>query len=229
MIKAVPDIQYIFTLKSADDYRMRGYEVQKDVPLDFFPNYQADLLATKNGEKRVVLVRTRTTLAADPKITQLARIIDEKPGLSFDLILVAEPEKLSSPEGARIFERENIDNRLDEVQTALDAGLPEAAFLLAWSTAEAVLRDILAADGIPTDSVTATAFVLSQAAYEGIILPEEQAVLRRLRKYRNAIVHGFTMTDFSEELVTELVETIRRIEEEATLDDRSNGQASSTN
>ena len=229
MIRTAPDIHYLFNFKSADDYRMRGYQVQKDVPLDFFPDCQADLLATKNGEKRVVLVRTRTTLAADPKITQLARIIDEKPGWSFDLILVAEPEKLSSPEGARIFERENIDNRLDEVQTALDAGLPEAAFLLAWSTAEAVLRDILAADGIPTNSVTATAFVLSQAAHEGIISPEEQADLRRLRKYRNAIVHGFTMNDFSEDLVTELIETIRRIEREAALDDRSNGQAYSTN
>ena len=229
MIKAVPDIQYIFTLKSADDYRLRGYEVQEDVPLDFFPDYPADLLVTKDGDKKVVVVRTRTTLAADRKITELSRILNEKPGWSFNLILVAEPEKLSSPEGARIFERENIDNRLDEVQTALDTGLPEAAFLLAWSTAEAVLRDILAADGIPTNSVTATAFVLSQAAHEGIISPEEQADLRRLRKYRNAIVHGFTMTDFSEDLVTELIETIRRIEREAALDDRSNGQASSTN
>ncbi len=224
MIRTAPDIHYLFNFKSADDYRMRGYQVQKDVPLDFFPDCQADLLATKNGEKRVVLVRTRTALAADPRVTQLAEIIDEKPGWNFDLILVAEPEKLSSPEGARIFERGNIDNRLGEVQTALDAGLPEAAFLLAWSASEAVLRDILAADGIPTEGVTATEFVLSQAAYEGIISPEHQDVLRRLRKYRNAIVHGFTIPDFKKDLVAELLDLIRRIEAEAVLDEPSNGQ-----
>ena len=225
MIKAVTDIQHIFTLKSADDYRMRGYEVQEDVPLDFFPDCRADLLVTKDGDKKVVVVRTRTTLAADRKIAELSRILNEKPGWSFNLILVGEPEKLPSPEGARKFERENIDNRLNEVQIALDAGLPEAAFLLAWSTAEAVLRDILAADGIPTDSVTATEFVISQSAHEGIILPDDQADLRRLRKYRNAIVHGFTMPDFSPDLVTELVDAIKRIEREAALDEPPNGQA----
>ena len=225
MVKAVPDIQHIFTLKSADDYRMRGYEVEEDVPLDFFPDYRADLLVTKDGDKKVVVVRTRTTLAADRRIAELSRILNEKPGWSFNLILVGEPEKLPSPDGARIFERENIDHRLLEVQKALNAGLPEAAFLLAWSTAEAVLRDILAADGISTDSVTATAFVLSQAAHEGIILPEEQHVLRRFREYRNAIVHGFTVPDFNENLVTELLETIKRIEKEAALDDLSTGNA----
>ena len=226
MIRTAPDIQYLSNLRSAEDYRLRGYQVERDVSLDFFPDCRADLVATKNGEKRVVLVRTHTDLAADRKVTALAELLDDMPDWNFDLILVPEPEKLPTPEGARIFERENIDNRVDEVQTALHAGLPEAAFLLAWSTAEAVLRDILAADGIPTDSVTATAFVLSQAAHEGIILPEEQAVLRRLRKYRNAIVHGFTMTDFSEELVTELLDLIRQIEYEAALDEPENDHTS---
>ncbi len=224
MKRTVPDIHYLSNLRSAEDYRLRGYQVERDVRLEFFPGCQADLLATKNGENRVVLVRTRTALSIDGQITELAEMLDDMPGWSFDLILVPEPEKLSSPDGARIFERENIDNRLVEVQKALDAGLPEAAFLLAWSTVEAVLRDILAADGITTDSVTATAFVLSQAAHEGIILPDDQAELRRFQKYRNAIVHGFTIPDFSEHLVTELVDTIKRIETEAALDDPSNGQ-----
>ncbi len=115
MVKAVPDIQHIFTLKSADDYRMRGYEVEEDVPLDFFPDYRADLLVTKDGDKKVVVVRTRTTLAADRKIAELSRILNEKRGWSFNLILVGEPEKLPSPEGVRIFDRENIDHRLLEV------------------------------------------------------------------------------------------------------------------
>ena len=226
MIRTAPDIQYLSNLRSAEDYRLRGYQVERDVSLDFFPDCRADLVATKNGEKRVVLVRTHTDLAADRKVTALAELVDDMPDWNFDLILVPEPEKLPTPEGAQIFKRESINKRLDEVQKSLDAGLPEAAFLLAWSASEAVLRDILAADGIPTDGVTATAFVLSQAAYEGIILPEDQAALRRLRKYRNAIVHGFTMTDFSEELVTELLDLIRQIEYEAALDEPENDHTS---
>ena len=226
MKRTAPDIHYLSNLRSAEDYRLRGYQVERDVSLDFFPDCPADLLATKNGEKRVVLVRTRTALAADGQITKLAETLDGMPDWDFDLILVPEPEKLSTPEGALFFKRESIDNRLNEVQKSLDAGLPEAAFLLAWSTAEAVLRDILAGDGITTDGITTSDFVLSQAVYEGVMSNDSRSALKRLQKYRNAIVHGFTMPDFSPNLVTELLETIRRIEYEAALDDQPNGQAS---
>ena len=228
MKRTAPDIHYLSNLRSAEDYRLRGYQVERDVSLDFFPECQADLLATKNGEKRVVLVRTRTALAADGQITELAEMLDGMPGWSFDLILVPEPEKLPSPKGARIFNRERINKRLEEVQKSLDADMPETAFLLAWSAAEAVLRDILAADGIAADGITTTEFILNQAVYEGVMSHDSQCALKRFQKYRNAIVHGFTMNDFSENLVTQLIETIRRIEREAALDDRSNGQASSS-
>ena len=225
MKRTAPDIHYLSNLRSAEDYRLRGYQVERDVSLDFFPNCQVDLVATKNGEKRAVLVRTRTALAADVRITELAEILDDMPGWSFDLILVPEPEKLPTPKGAQIFKRESIDKRLEEVRIALDTGLPETAFLLAWSAAEAVLRDILATDGITTESITTTGFVISQSAHEGIISPDSQDDLRRFQSYRNAIVHGFTMPDFSPDLVTELVDAIKRIEREAALDEPTNGQA----
>ena len=228
MKRTSPDIHYLSNLRSAEDYRLRGYQVERDVSLDFFPDCQADLLATKNGEKRVVLVRTRTALAADGQITELAEMLDGMPGWSFDLILVPEPEKLPSPKGTRIFNRERINKRLEEVQKSLDADLPEAAFLLAWSAAEALIRDLLAQESIPPDGITSTAFILSQAVHNAVISHDHQAELKRFRNYRNAIAHGFTMTDFSEELVTELLDLIRQIEYEAALDDRSNGQASSS-
>ena len=44
-----------------------------------------------------------------------------------------------------------------------------------------------------------------------------------MRKYRNAIVHGFGTDDFNGELVTELIATIRRIMTTPTLHDGSNG------
>ena len=229
MITAAQNYQYIFTLKTADDYRIRGYDVQEGVNLDFFPDYKADLLASKDGDNKVVLLRNRTQLATDGKLFELSTIIKEKPGWSFNLILLPEPGKLLSPEGTLAFEREGIDHRLEEVQKSLDAGVPEAAFLLAWTAAEATIRDLLAAEGIPSDGVTSTGFILSKAVYEGVISRSHQAELNRLMKFRNAIVHGFAVPDFNEILVTELLETIRRIEREAAVDDHSNGQAPSSN
>ena len=63
------------------------------------------------------------------------------------MLLVGEPEKLDSPEGAQSFERENIVQRVEEAEQSLEAGLSEAAFALAWSACEAAIRELIAAQG----------------------------------------------------------------------------------
>ena len=92
--------------KTAEDYRAQGYHVTFDAPLDFLPGCSADLIARKDDQVRVIAVRTRASLAVSPEMDELARRIDAKPGWSFDLLLVAEPQRLESPEGAQSFERE---------------------------------------------------------------------------------------------------------------------------
>ena len=52
----------------------------------------------------MIEVKSRRSLAADARISELAPAVDSRPGWSLDLLLVAEPEKLDSPEGARSFE-----------------------------------------------------------------------------------------------------------------------------
>ena len=49
--------------------------------------------------------------------------------------------------------------------------------------------------------------------------------MTRMRKYRNAIVHGFGMDDFNNDLATDLINNIRNIITTATLDDGSNNSA----
>ncbi len=100
--------------------------------------------------------------------------------------------------------------------------------MLAWSASEAVIRDLLTAEGIPNDSITSAGFVLDQAVFNGIISRDDHDLLNHFLKYRNAIVHGFIAPDFNENLVTELLETIKRIEKEAAMDNPSNGQPPST-
>ena len=118
--------------KTAEEYRSKGYEVLLEAPLDFMPGFRADLLVRKGDETRVVEVKSRPSLAADPKIGELARLIESMPGWTFELVLVGEPEKVDSPEGARSFEIDGILQRIEEAERSLQAELPEAAFLLAW-------------------------------------------------------------------------------------------------
>ena len=221
MVREATDSEYLLARKTAEEYRSRGYEVQPEAPIDFMPGFRADLLVRKGGEVKVIEVKSRPSLAADPKIPQLARIIDSKPGWSFELLLVGEPEKVDSPEGARSLESENIDHRLAEARKSLEAGLPEAAFLLAWSASEAVIRELLAADGVSATRITSPGYVLDQGVFHGVISRDEYDALTRMRKYRNAIVHGFGADGFSEALVTDLIETVSRIRTAPTHNDRS--------
>ena len=221
MVRNATDSEYLLTHKTAEEYRGKGYEVVFEAPLDFLPGFSADLLVRKGDDVRVIEVKSRSSLAADPKISELARLIDAKPGWSFELVLVSEPEKLDSPEGARSFESERILQRIEEAEKSLQAKLPEAAFLLAWSASEAVIRELLTAQGVSNTSITSPGYVLDQGIYHGVISRDDYDTLIRMRKYRNAIVHGFGMDDFSDAFVTDLIETIRHIMPRATLDDGS--------
>jgi hypothetical protein len=227
MVNVENDTEYLLTLKTAEEYRSKGYEVLRDAALDFLPGYRVDLLVRKGNEVKVIEVKTRSSLAADPKIAQLARLIETRPGWDFELLLVAEPEKVASPDGARAFDKTKISSRLEEARKSLDAGLAEAAFLLAWSACEAVIRELLTYEGVSNDTITKTGFVLDQGVFHGVLSRNEYDTLTRFGKYRNAIVHGFGIDDFNGELVRDLIKTVERIVRSATLVDRSNGQASS--
>ena len=219
MVRNATATEYLLTQKTAEEYRSRGYEVRLDASLDFLPDFRADLLVCKADEVRVIEVKSRPSLAADPRISELARVIDSMPGWSFKLLLVGEPEKVDSPEGARSLESESIGRRVEEAQKSLEAGLPEAAFLLAWSAAEAAIRELLTAEGVSNTSITSPGYVLDQGVFHSVISRNDYHALTSMRKYRNAIAHGFSTDDFSDELVTELIETIRRITATSAVDD----------
>ena len=216
MIEDVTSSEYLLAQKTVEEYRSKGYEVSRGALLDFFPGFRADLIVRKDDEVKVIEVKSRSSLAANPKISELARIIDSKPGWSFELLLVGEPEKLDSPEGAQSFEGENIVQRIEEAEQSLEAGLSEAAFLLAWSACEAAIRELIAAQGVSNTDITTPGYVLDQAIFHGVISRDEYRSLTSMRKYRNAIVHGFSVNDFSDALVTDLINTVRRMTETTT-------------
>ena len=223
MVREVTDSEYMLTRKTAEDYRDKGYEVRLDAPLDLLPGFRADLLVRKGDEVRVVEVKSRDSLAADPRVREVAQLIDSKPGWSFDLLLVGEPEKLDSPAGACSFENAMIVRRVEEAEKSLQAGLSEAAFLLAWSAVEAAIRAIVAAQDESDSRITSSRFVLDQAIFHGAISREEYDALVSMLEYRNAITHGFDVEDFNDHMVVDLLEATRRILADKALDTGNNG------
>ena len=211
MIEDIAILEKKLIAKTAARYRSKGYEVEENCPLDFLPGFRADLVARKVGDVRVIEVKSRTSLAATPKLNELAEILYAKPGWSYDLLLVGEPEKLDAPENAQSFSEQEIRQRLAEAEKALEHGFGEAAYLLVWSAFEATTRELIEAEGVSITRVTKTGYVLDQAVYYGVISREDYDQLADMREYRNAIAHGFEVNGFSDEKVTELIKVVRNL------------------
>ena len=205
-------IEAQFIAKTAAEYLSRGYEVWEEIPLDFMPHYRADLLVRKDGETKVIEVKTRTSLAITPAIEQLAEVINAKPNWSFELVVVGEPERLDAPENAQPFTSENIDRCIDQAEKALAAGFAEAAFLMAWSACEAAVRVLVAAEGVEIERVTHSGYILSHAVFHGAISRNDDEYLSGMLAYRNAIVHGFAVNDFDNERVKELITAAKKLQ-----------------
>ncbi len=196
----------------AQEYRSKGYEVitepsPEQLP-DFLCEYQPDLLVRKGSESIVVEVKTRSSLAENPRLRDLARVLQATPGWKFELVTVREKEKLDAPEGARPFTIEDVSSRLETAEGLLEAGSSEAAFLLGWGALEATVRLLAEEDQLALDRL-APSYLFKQAVINGVISGEAYDMLRRAMKYRNALVHGFKIVNFDTALVREIIATTK--------------------
>ena len=215
MIRNATNAEILLTEKTEEEYRNKGYTVLREAPLDFMPDFVADLVARKDDEAIVIEVSTQAGLALNSRISELVETLRTKPGWSFELLLVGEPEKLDPPPTAQLLDDHEILRRLDQAVSALESGLAEAAFVTAWSALEATTRALIA-DELGTNSDTSmSSYVLDEAVFLGIISRSEYEDLRNMMKYRNAIVHGFSPSDFGGHVVTELIERVKSILEES--------------
>ena len=221
MIKHATNVEYHLARETAQEYRDKGYDVSTDAPLDFLPGFRADLVVRKGDQAKVIEVKTRSSLAADRRIRQLAEILDSKPGWTFELIMVGEPENRDAPAGAFVLDPESILHRIEQAEKIPDFGPPEAAFILAWSACEAALRALVAAEGVSKPDITSATYIINQARYLGIISKDDYLNLTHLQKYRNAITHGFTHPDLDERAVADLISTARKLANELDAPQRA--------
>jgi uncharacterized protein YutE (UPF0331/DUF86 family) len=198
----------------AEEYRRQGYEVIKEpspaqLP-DFLSGYYPDILVRRGDEAIVVAVKSRSSLAKDAQMRDLAQLLQTKPHWNFELVVVGEGERMSAPEGARPFERDDILQRIEAAEKLLESGFSEAALLLAWSTSEATVRLLIEEEGIVLDHLNPP-YILKQAVMHGVIARDEYNFLTNVIKYRNALVHGFKPIDFDPALVSELISRTKRL------------------
>ena len=116
MMEQISERERQRTLKLAEEYRGKGYEVivsptSEHLP-DFLSGYHPDLLVKKGNEALIVEVKTRTSLTKNSQVRDLARLLQARPGWKFDLVLVSEVVVDNAP----IHTSEDCEEELDRWQ-----------------------------------------------------------------------------------------------------------------
>ena len=116
----------------AEEYRSRGYEVINQPSPEQLPEFLAGhhpaMLVQKGDEAIIVEVKSRSSLTKDPRIRELARLVQAEPHWHFELVLVGEEEQLRAPEGTRPFERDDILRALEGRKGLLSQGFRRRLF-----------------------------------------------------------------------------------------------------
>jgi hypothetical protein len=198
----------------AEEYRSRGYEVieqpsPEQLP-EFLAGYHPDVLVQRGDEAIIVEVKSRSSLTKDPRIREMARVVQAEPHWNFELVVVGEEEQLSAPEGARPFERDDILRGLEAAERLVASGFSEAALLQAWSTLEATVRLLSKEEGLVLERLNPLS-ILTQATSNGVISRDDYSFLTKVMKFRNALAHGFKTLDFDPVLATELINITKRL------------------
>ena len=203
------------------EYRDKGYDVQRDVALDFLDGLRVDMVARKGDRMEAIDVKTATSLAraGSERRKKIYETIRAKEGWNHKLVVVGEPERLSAHKGATPFNFEDALSRMERAEKCLEAGFPEAAVLLAWSAVESVIRIVLREDGFEIKRLTHSSHTIGYAVQQGSISYEDYDCLIELMKYRNAIIHGFSVGDMDgERLTREMIELANGIWAEYVMD-----------
>lgn len=203
-------------VRLAEEYRERGYDVSVDPDdgLGLPPGYRPDLVVRRGEETVVVEVASRTSLASEPRIREVAQLVEARPGWRFELILVGE-EPVAAPPGAVPSGRGDVERTLEESRALAASGFTGPALLSGWAATEAALRLLLRSEGIEPRSL-ALAPLLKQAAEEGLLSKPEYHGLARSLAQRNALAHGFQVDGVDPASVSALLSLAERLIEEAT-------------
>jgi Holliday junction resolvase len=158
----------------AKDYESKGYSViispnQSQLP-DFLKGFEPDLLV--QGESESVVIEVKSTKGNTSQLKHyesLAKTIAEHKGWRFELVFTNPIEQTISTNFSIELSLEKIRQRLDEVNSLMISNHYEAAFLLAWTTLEAIK----------------TVYSL------GYVNSHDYKKLERLNQRRNLLIHGF--------------------------------------
>lgn len=209
MNKRVTDREHQRLLEIAREYRRQGYEVTltptPDQLPDFLAPFRLDMVAYHPKEKVIVEVRSQESLTEPPELDAIAQAVQNRGDWRFELVVTnpKEQNRLQTKE-AGLLGQTDIDYRLQEVRYLATQEYGEAAFLLAWSVLEAVLRRLAQSQHIDLAQDTSPYLLKSLFAY-GLLNQEQYQMLQKGLQTRTLLVHGYKTKQIFAPLLHELL------------------------
>ena len=194
----------------ASEYRDQGYEVflqpSSQILPEFLKEFQMDLLVRKDNKFTVVEVRTRQALSEDLRIREMARVLQQEDDWKFELVVIGSDQGEFSFQQS--LQEEEVFESFDEALTLLDGGYVNAAMLLSWSSTEAGLRLIGDREDPPITQKNPHQLI-KLLVMEGVISRDDYEFLLSVMKKRNAVAHGYKVSDDEVGIVQKLIERMK--------------------
>lgn len=150
----------------------------------FLGNYRPDALAISDKGSIVIEIRSRAA-GSSKRISDIAAVVERQPNWKFQVFYTPNFRTTTFEASSAIA----IVEAVNEVFDLQKGGHDRAAFLMAWSTLEAIVRT-LHANERDANKPMIPSEIVEWLAQSGNIDAGLAKKLRRLVKVRNGVVHG---------------------------------------
>jgi uncharacterized protein YutE (UPF0331/DUF86 family) len=195
----------------ASEYRRKGYEVSVhpdtgDMP-EFLAPFRPDLVAASAHDRVVVEVKSSAGVASSA-IVKLADAVEMQPGWRLEVVVVNPSAAQEVPAGGELVSADRVASLIREAQVLSREKRYEAATIIAWAAAEAMLRRLARASGESEGKSSAT--VLKQLYAHGVIDEDQYDSFSRAMEFRNAFAHGFS-ADVAPEAIERFIHDVEEL------------------
>ena len=203
--------------KVAEQYRKEGYDVvvrpNKDDLPDFLKQEEIDLVAQKGSTQIAIQVKTREQLydinAAQALVPKFTRI-GSRNGWSFDLVVFPSRSSEGLPRNGAAQGPDYAKSIIAEADALIQSGALRGGLVLAWSAAEAAMRDAARRENIEIEDQTPR-FLIKSLYANGVVSREQYDRLGEYLALRNGVIHGFQPSPFGPEAVAFLLDFAKQL------------------